>query len=166
MQPFNAALASENKVYGVPAVAAGPSKGYVEVSCTDQRINFLVQWMTDIGTAGKYRRHLLLPGELGNKHILLRVMPDKTSTGIMDNDLRAKSLIRLILRNIQTDYFLLEVFPEGRDGVTGEWEHIEFRTGAVLTAINRAAKECNWDPAESKEVLVPTVLPGAPYDGE
>jgi hypothetical protein len=108
-------------------------------------MSFSIHWNVKIGMAGNLRRHLVLPGALGDTHILLKILSNRMSTGIIDNDQQAKSLIQLILQNIKTDYMVIEVFPEDRDSVTGEWERSEYSFNEFVDAVNAVAKQCDWD---------------------
>ena len=160
------AVASEYREHQVLSRDQGSPSPYISLGCVGGKLRISVQWNTQVGTAGKHRRHLVLPGDLGDTHILLKVLPDQTSTGIIDNDQQAKSLIKLILQNIKTDYMVIEVFPEGRDPVTGQWESGSYDYKMFLNAVNGVTKECNWDMTKPIRENARTVNPGAPYDDE
>ena len=160
---FGSAAASE---YKITPIGNESSERYISVVCANGNISFAIQWNTKIGRVGKYRRHLVLPGALGDTHILLKVLSDRTRTGIIDSDLQAKSLIKLIRQSIKTDYMSIQVFPEGRDLGTGQWERIGYKYDEFQETTNAAAKECNWDINSPIDAVVCTVNPGAPYDDE
>jgi len=160
------AVADENIEHKVFSGDLGSSSPYISLGCIDGKLRFSIQWNTQVGTPGKYRRHLVLPGDLGDTHILLKVLTDQTSTGIIDNDEQAKSLIKLILQNITADYMFIEVFPEGRDEATGQWESGSYDRKTFLDAVNAVAEECNWDMTKPIAESVLTVSTGAPYYDE
>jgi len=160
----SSAVAGDYNEYKIHSESQSSSSPYISLKCISGQLRFSIHWNGNIGTAGRYRRHLVLPGELGDTHILLKVLADQTSTGIIDNDQQVKSLIKLILLNIETGYMVIEVFPEGSDEVTGQWESGSYDYKTFLDAVNAVAKECNWDMAKPIAQSVRTVNPGAPYD--
>ena len=107
--------------------------------------------------------HLVLPGELGDTHILLKVLSDEKSTGIIDDDQKARTLIKLILENTEELGFFIEVFPEGRDPDRGEWEKCVFEHSDFIRAVKAVSNECNWDISKPLNAKVRTVTPGVPY---
>jgi hypothetical protein len=163
---FEAVMASNSNEYKIISISGGSSKPYLSLACINNEIRFYLQWNTRIGATGRYRRHLFLPDGLGDTHVLLQVLANQTRTGIVDNDQQAKSLIKLHLQNIKTERVYIEVFPEGRDSVTGEWERSIYEFSEFEEVTNTVAKECNWDIKNPIETMVRTVKPGAPYDDE
>lgn len=163
---FGSAIASEPHEYRIADRSPEQKHRYISLACNNGNVRFSIQWGTRIGEAGKYKRHLVLPGNLGDTHILLRVLKNRTSTGIIDNDQQAKALIKLILKNIGTEGMFIEVFPEGRDPLNGEWEDSVFDYNEFLNGVKAVAKECKWDIQKSITTKVRTVHPGAPYDNE
>ena len=160
------AIALESSEHKIPSLEGGSPSSYISIACVGGKLNFSIQWNTHIGTAGKYRRHLVLPGKLGDTHILLKVLPEQTRTGIIDNDQQAKALIKLILKSVESESMSIQVFPEGRDLVTGKWEEGSFNYSEFSDAANTVAKECNWDMNKSIATTVRTIIPGAPYEDE
>jgi len=160
------AIASERHEHRIASGAPKQLSRYISLVCNNGNVSFSIHWNTRIGRPGKYRRHLILPGNLGDTHILLKVLPDQKSTGIIDNDKQAKALIKLILENVTAESMFIEVFPEGRDPVTGEWENSAFEYKEFLKAVNAVSKECNWNIKKPIKANVSTVKPGEPYDDE
>ncbi len=146
---------------GVPA----PSSHLI-LGCTNNNIYFSIHWNTIIGTVGKYKRHLIHLGALNDVHYLFKVLPDKTSTGIIDSDLEAKAIIKLIFENSKKNDIPLEVFPDDRDKGTGEWESRFFSAKEFLDSTVMVAKECMWDIGKEITEKVRAVNPGEPYEGE
>ena len=105
-----------------------------------------------------------MPGKLGNTHILLKVLNDEKSTGIIDDDQKVRALIKLILESTDERGFFLEVFPEGRDPIVGEWENSVFSHSDFIRAVKAVANECNWDVSKPVNSKVRTVQPGVAYD--
>jgi hypothetical protein len=160
------AIASEQHEHRVASGLPQKPDRYISLVCSNGKIGFSIQWNTQIGKAGKYRRHLIHTGNMGNTHFLLKVLPDHTSTGIIHNDKQAKALIKVILTDIKPEGMSIEVFPEGRDLVNGQWEDSVFEYEEFLKAIKSVAKECNWDIEKPIKAQVRTIKPGVPYEGE
>ena len=160
---FGFAIASEANKNRIYALNRQANDRYISLACSGGTVEFVIQWATKVGEPGKYRRHLFLPGNLGDTHILLKVLPDQTSTGVIDSDQTAKALIKTVLQNIKANAVYVEVFPAGRDPVTGSWERSQYKYGDFLKITNAVAKECNWNIQDPLDATVRTVKPGAPY---
>ena len=134
------------------------------LACNRGKVSYSILWNEWVGTPDKYLRHIFAPTNIGDTHILLKVSSDGTSTGIINNDSQARSLIKYLLEsNIADDTVVIEVFPEGRDQVTGEWVDATFNGGKFRASAVLIAKQCKWDLTKPIERSFRTVGAGAAY---
>lgn len=157
------AIAYDVKETCLPSIRNCDTSGRtISLSCENGNTTVSIQWNTEIGSAGKLRRHLVMPTQK-DIHYLLKVQPGKTETGIFDDSMQARSFIKTILNSIKKDYFIIEVFPEGRNSATGEWEGAWFKFREFQKAAKSVASECNWKTSDPIDVEVNSVYPGQPY---
>ena len=157
------AVANGNNERRINPLNENPLHRYLSLACVNGNVEFRVQWNLKIGETGTYKRHLFLPGDLSDTHILLRVLPDQSSTGVIDSDATAKALIKVVLDSVNRGSIYVEVFPEGRDPVSGRWEQSVYSYSEFREITDWVSKECDWDRQKPIEATVPTVRPGAPF---
>lgn len=155
------AHSSEHRVEAQPFFDAGP--GAVTLACTDGSVQIWFNWNSEIGPAGRYRRHLFLPGKLGGRHVLLPVLRGNKSTGLLDDDMQAKALISRMLEELDPKRFSVQVYPQ-RPGDT-TWVERWFDFAQFKAAAGAAAEECHWNLRIPPHSTLRRVDPGAPFSG-
>ena len=144
------------------------SKNIVEVSCVDGNVRLVMHWSVVIGKSGDNVRHLFFGTSTfdADEHVLMRVQPDRVSTGITNNSKQAKAIILSMLnKNREWNSVPVEVFPEGRDEVNGEWEELHYSFSDFKKDVEEVASKCKWDlsaPIDSS--FIPTVHAGADFE--
>ena len=134
----------------------------LKLSCDSGKVSVTFEWALHVGAPGAYLRHLFLPG-MGDRHVFLKIRPGGTSTGTA-NDAEAKDLLQLMHTNLNGESFAAEVFPDGRDEATGEWESAWFERTQFSAIVSKVAIECKWDMAKLTKSAVKTAAPGEAPD--
>jgi hypothetical protein len=129
------------------------------VGCNADVVSISFEWGTPIGNPGSYARHLFLPGSVGDRQIMLKVLPGGTRTG-STSDLEAKQLIQLIGGKVTGEVIFASVFPDGRDKDTGSWEDAQYDVAQFKSLTKQVAKECHWNMSRRTKGVLRTVEPG------
>lgn len=139
----------------------------VEVDCKNGNISLIMNWPVSVGESGNNVRHLLFGSSFGSDiHILMRIQKNPTTTGITNNSQQAKAVIQSMLNKTRDwEIVHMQVFPEGRDHITGEWETIKYKYSEFKLNVVNSAKKCEWNLNEKIDLnIVNTVQPGAAYE--
>jgi hypothetical protein len=119
------------------------SEPYVILECRGSTLSISFNWRQPVGKTGEKRRHLISP--VGYKHLMLPVIgAGRTTTGYVRDSAKAKSLIHSMLR-MPGDGISVEVFPAGRDPVTGDWIGMFISSKRFREAAMNVGKACEWD---------------------
>ncbi len=168
--PFSGVSAAEERRIeskGTSIESRGPQKpggAAIILSCKDGTVGFTIQWNKKMGAPGRYVRHVFLPTDLGDTHILLKVLPGGTSTGIIDNDLQAKSLIKFLVDTIgPSGGMQVLALPRDGDRRKATWASQVFGAAEFAKEAQAVADQCNWDMAKPLEKTFRMVQAGEPY---
>jgi hypothetical protein len=158
---FGPAFSSEVKLRGQGGVY---STTQMTLGCRDGKVYLEFEWSLPIGKPGLRRRHIFLPGSLGDSHVWLKVLQGGTRTGAA-SDLEARELIQQISENVTGDVISVGVFPAGRDEAIGDWEFAEYGRAGFLKAMQQIAGECKWDVKKPLQGALKISAPGYDIDG-
>lgn len=156
------AYGSEHRVEAQPLYGS-TEPGDITLSCSNGVMQIQFDWYSEIGPVGRYRRHLFLPGALGNIHVLLPVLRGSKSTGLLHDDMQTKALVARMLEDLDYKFFSVEVYPQrpGDTSWVGRWfDYRQFKAAASVVA-----KECHWNLRTPPHSTLRMVNPGAPFQG-
>ena len=133
------------------------------IGCNARVVSISFEWAVPVGEPGSYARHLFLPGALGEKHVMLKVLAGGTRTG-STSDQEAKELIQLIGSKVTGEVMFASVFPAGRDKETGNWENTQYDVARFKALTKKVAKQCRWNENRSAKGALKMVDPGKELD--
>ncbi len=133
------------------------------LGCNARVVSISFEWGTPVGEPGSFARHLFLPGALGEKHVMLKVLSSGTRTG-STSDQEARELIQQIGGKVTGEVIFASVFPAGRDKETGKWEDTQYDVAQFKALTQKVAKQCHWNPSRSAKGALKMVEPGKDLD--
>jgi hypothetical protein len=133
------------------------------LGCNAHVVSISFEWAVPVGEPGSYARHLFLPGALGEKHVMLKVLAGGTRTG-STSDPEARELIQLLGSKVTGEVIFASVFPAGRDKETGGWEDTQYDVAQFNALTKKVAKQCHWNVNRSAKGALKMVEPGKELD--
>jgi hypothetical protein len=149
--------------FAMPSGGSSLSARGLVLGCHDKVVSIAFEWAIPVGNPGSYARHLFLPGPLGEKHVMLKVLAGGTRTG-STSDPEAKELIQLLGSKVTGAVIFASVFPAGRDKETGKWEDTQYDVAQFNVLTKKVAKQCHWNINRTAKGALKMVEPGKDLD--
>lgn len=147
----------------MPSGNASLSARGLILGCNAKVVSISFEWAVPVGAPGSYARHLFLPGPLGEKHVMLKVLAGGTRTG-STSDPEAKELIQLLGSKVTGEVIFASVFPAGRDQETGKWEDTQYDVAKFVALTKKVAQQCHWNINRTSKGALKMVEPGKDLD--
>lgn len=146
---FGSSIVLGEPEHRVTAIDDYHPERFISLSCTNGRIAVVFEWARPVGDAGTKRSHYITAGDLGYADISLVVLPNGTSTGVVEDE-RARSFINLMLRNMQVvRYFDVDVSLQNRDD---ESARSTYSVKQFKELVELVANECGWVPEKPDNI--------------